>query len=183
MDRRAFISALGAAAAFPFPAAASVGLPASPDLVAAFRSVPGITEGKGPGTLHVLFAPWCRVSPSLYRDTRSFLDALAFHWIPFSGGQPEGSEATERLLSNPFPSSLASAFTPLRPLAARPSTPKADAQDAAVYSRIAPLVARDSGGGLVTPTLAYLTRGGRARLIRGGIGLRELDAIASVAAA
>lgn len=182
MDRRAFISGAAAATAFPAHAVVEAGIPASPDLVTAFRSVPGITEGSGPGTLHILFAPWCHVSPALYSRSRGHLRQLTFRWIPFSGGQPEGSEATERLLSSPFPSSLASVFTPLKPLGVKPTTPKADAQDAAVYSRIEPLVVRDAGGGLVTPTLAYLTRGGRARLIRGGVGPDDLDYIASAAA-
>jgi len=181
MDRRSFIAGAAAAAAFPLSAYASPGIPASPDLVGAFRAVPGVSEGNGPGTLHVLFAPWCHVSPTLYRQSRPFLRKLTIRWIPFSGGQPEGSEAVERLLSNPFPSSVASAFTPLQPLGVRPATPKADAQDASVHSRIEPRLVRDTGRGLVTPTLAYLTKGGMARVIPGGIGPEELEAIAAVA--
>lgn len=181
MDRRTFIASLAAAAVYPAAARAEPGVPASPGLIDAFRSVAGISEGNGRGTLHILFAPWCHVSPQMYRDSREFLGELTFRWIPFSGGQPEGSEATERLLKSPRASSISTAFTPLQRLAAKPSTPLADAQDMAVRSRIEPQVIRDAGSGIVTPTLAYSFGSDRVRLILGGIGKEQMAEIARIA--
>ena len=180
MDRRTFIASLAAATLLPAgQAMAEPGIPASPDLIDAFMAVPGITEGRG-GTLHVLFAPWCHISPRIYRDSRGLLDRMSIRWIPFSGGQPEGSEAVERLLRSPRASSLSSVFTNLQPLAVKPSTPLSDAQDMAVFSRIEPKVIRDGGAGIVTPTLAYKFGSDRARLVLGGVGVSGLEEIARI---
>lgn len=181
MDRRTFIAGLAAAAAAPQAAFAAPGISASPSLIEAFRSVTGIHEGSGGGTLHILFAPWCYVSPQLYRETRAFTGMLSLRWIPFSGGQPEGSEATERLLRSPHAASVAAAFTTLKPLAARMPTPLADAQDLAVETGIVPQIIRDSGRGAVTPTVAYSFGGGRVRLLLGGPGPGDLAQIARIA--
>lgn len=182
MDRRSFLAIIAAAAAVPSAAlAAEPGLPASLQLLDAFRSVSGIEEGSGKGTLHILFAPWCHVSPQLYRDSRPYLSRLRLRWIPFSGGQPEGSEGTERLLRAGTASAVPQAFVPMQPLAVRPATPLADAQDAAVAGRIQPQVLRDSGKGLVTPTLAYGFGDGRVRLVRGGIAGSDFEVISAIA--
>lgn len=183
MDRREFLAVLAAAAAAPASAfaAALPGIPASPQLLDAFRSVRGIEEGSGAGTLHILFAPWCHVSPMMYRYSRAYLSQIRLRWIPFSGGQPEGSEGTERLLASGTASAVQQSFVPLQPLAVQPATPLADAQDAAVAARIEPLVLRDSGRGIVTPTLAYGIGDGRARLVRGGLHQEDFATIGRVA--
>jgi len=182
MDRRSFLAIL-AAAAVPSPAFAEPGVAASPQLLSAFRSVRGIEEGRGPATLHILFAPWCHVSPQMYRDSRPYLSALRLRWIPFSGGQPEGKDGTERLLRDGTPSGVPQSFVPIQPLAVRPPTPLADAQDAAVAGLIEPQVLRDSGMGLVTPTLAYGFGEGRVRLVRGGLHPADFGLISKIGSA
>jgi len=176
MDRRTFIAA-AALLMTGGRATASVGIPASPALLAAFSSVYGIQEGRGP-LLHVLFTPWCHVSPEFYRESRPFLDRLTLNWIPFSGGQPEGSEALERLLRRPGPASLPGVFTKVRAGSSNVSTPLADQQDAAVQSVIAPVLIRDTGLSLVSPTMVYAI-GERIRVVRGGIRKSELEKIAA----
>lgn len=177
MRRRDFILA-AAAAITPLPALAAPGVGASQALEAAFWKAHGIQEGSGRGNLHVLFAPWCHVSAELWNASRAFTDTLSFRWIPFSGGQPEGLAGTEALLASPFPSSIPAAFTTIRAGSTPGATPLADAQDRVVASYIEPAVIRDSGAGLVSPTLVYRLRDGRVRVVRGGIGAVHLQEIA-----
>jgi len=179
ITRRGLMAA-GAAMAVPGGARA-LGLPAGPDLERAMSSLVGIAEGHGPGTLHVLFAPWCHVSPELYRVSRGILGSLTIRWIPFSGGQPEGREATEILLRNMEPSLVPAAFSPLRPSGVRLATPLCDAQDSAVARSIEPLVIRDTGRALATPTMAYRFRDGRVRVVPGGVTGEQLRLIAGLA--
>jgi len=180
ITRRGLIAAAAASLAVTGEARA-LGLPAGPDLERAMTSLAGIGEGHGPGTLHVLFAPWCHVSPDLYRASRGVLGHLTIRWIPFSGGQPEGKEATEILLRNMEPSLVPAAFSPLRPSAVRLPTPLCDAQDATVARSIEPLVIRDTGRALATPTMVYRFRDGRVRVVPGGVTAEQLRIIAGLA--
>lgn len=179
ITRRTFFAAT-ALVAVPSRALA-VGLPAGPDVVQAFASVPGIKEGRGRGTLHILFAPWCPVSPILHRESRGILDRLTLRWIPMSGGQPEGKEPAEVLLRNMEPALIPSSFVPVRPLGKAMETPLCDAQDALVSRVIVPVLIRDISRSLATPTLAYMFRDGRARVIPAGVSLAQLHQIADLA--
>jgi|HigsolmetaAR201D_1030396.scaffolds.fasta_scaffold06864_3 hypothetical protein len=182
ITRRSFVAGLAAglsiAGASPV---AAVGLPAGPDLEAAFASMTALTEGRGRGVVHILYAPWCHASPSIYRESRKALSWVTLRWIPFSGGQPEGRESVEVLLRNMDPALIPSTFTTIRPLGDPMPTPLCDRQDAEVERLVAPLVIRDTGRVLRTPTLAYRFRDGRVRVIPGGIGLEEFRKIAELA--
>jgi len=79
------------------------------------------------------------------------------------------------------PALIPSTFTTIRPLGDPMPTPLCDRQDAEVERLVAPLVIRDTGRVLRTPTLAYRFRDGRVRVIPGGIGLEEFRKIAELA--
>lgn len=179
MNRRTFlVSAAALAASGP---ASAAGMSAAPDAVRAFGSLSAIHEGGQGGTVHVLFAPWCTYSARFYRQSRAYAGRASFRWIPISGGLPEGSEATERLLSNPRPESLSAAFTPLPRAAVAPSTPLSDQQDSALVSRLMPLIVRDTGRGVQTPTIAWQIGGGQARMATGSVTDAELAQIVASA--
>lgn len=184
MKRRQFIGGALAASALPAAANANVGYSASPELIKAFRSVPGVIEGLGGGTLHVLFAPWCHVSPTFYNVSREFVlgGRLTLNWIPFSGGQPEGSNAMEAFLQNPDPAYIPAMFTGIRNGTQKGSTPLADAQDRRVIDILQPILIRDSGAGMRSPTFAY-AMGETVRLLPGGIYKKELELISRAASA
>lgn len=186
MDRRRFVigmTALAAASGFSSvrDAAAEPGISAAPDLLAAVAGLRGVAEGSGRGTMHVLYAPWCPVSPELYRDTRAFTPRMRINWIPFSGGQPEGRIGTEFLLRSGSPSDIPNSFTTLRRLQPIEATPLADAQDAALAA-IMPLYYRDAGGALSTPTVFYRMAGDRVRVVKGAPQPQHIEQIALVAA-
>ncbi len=168
MDRRSFLGLLAATPIYFISetASASPGISAAPDLFAAFTSLRGVYEGAGRGTMHVLFAPWCSVTPELYRDTRSVLGRMRIKWMPFSGGQPEGRYGTEYLLRSGDPADLPRSFTRIRSVMPISNTPMSDAQDAALSTAL-PLYYRDAGGSLSTPTILYKMAGDRIRLVRG----------------
>jgi hypothetical protein len=179
MLRREFIAGAGALAATG-AAASPVGIPAAPDLLAAAASLRGATEGSGSGTIHVLFTPWCPISPQLWKASRSSPGLARIHWVPFSGGQPEGREAVERFLRDPSPRAVQQIFVKLQQLAFLPPTPLSDSQDAAI-STIAPLIIRDTGRGMVTPTIIYSMGQERVRVVPGGISESQFLEIARVA--
>lgn len=184
MNRREFISGVVAAGLLPSSANSMVGYSASPELIRAFRSVPGIIEGLGGGTLHVLFAPWCPVTPLFYNESREVVASgrLTLNWIPSSGGQPEGSLAIENLLRNPDAHNIPSTFTSIRSGTAKGNTPLADAQDKRIVEVLEPAIIRDSGMGMKSPTFAY-AMGESVRLLPGGIYKKELELIARAASA
>lgn len=180
MLRRTFLQC-AATVVVPLEAlAAPVGIPAAPDLLAAAAGMPGAIEGTGEGLIHVLFTPWCPVSPELWRASRAIPSISRIHWIPFSGGQPEGREAVDRFLANPSPSAVAQIFVKLQPIAHIPPTPLSDAQDIAI-SKIDRLIIRDTGRGMVTPTIIYSIGSDRVRVVPGGIPEAQLVEIAQVA--
>lgn len=185
MERRRFmigVATLTAAHGFAAtrPAFAEPGISAAPDLFAAFTGLRGVSEGSGRGTMHVLYAPWCPISPELYRDTRAFTGRLRINWIPFSGGQPEGKVGTEFLLRSGSPSDIPNSFTTIRPLQPIASTPLADAQDAALDA-VMPFYYRDAGGSLMTPTVLYRMAGDRIRIVKGAPQPHHIEQIALVA--
>lgn len=182
MDRRLFLAGL-AAASLPLPARASAdpGTPAAPDLFAAFDGLRGFTEGVGRGTMQVIYAPWCSVTPRLFADTRAFLGRIRIKWVPFSGGQPEGKLSTDNLLRSNSVSEVRNSFVHVRPLSAIPPTPLADAQDAAL-DRALSFYYRDVGGSFMTPTVIYRTVDGRVRVVKGAPAPRHIELIARVAA-
>lgn len=179
MMRRSFITGAIASLVAGPASAAPVGLAAAPDLLGAVRSLQGATEGGG-ATIHVLFTPWCHVSPEIWRNTRG-LRGVAIRWLPFSGGQPEGREAVDRFLQNPSASAVPRIFTRLQPIAVVPPTPLSDRQDA-VIERLAPIVIRDTGTNLVTPTIVYTMGPDRVRVVPGGISAADFVEIARHAA-
>lgn len=178
MRRREFITfALAVAAS---PAVAEPGVSASPALLEAVAALGGVEEGRGRGLIHVLYAPWCHLTPSLYADTRALLERVRFRWAPFSGGQPEGRIGTERLLASPRPGMIERSFVPIAPSTFSGPTPLADAQDAAVAA-MEPIFARDVGLGIVTPTLFFDRGGDRARVVRGAPDYPVLETMAALA--
>lgn len=181
MLRRTFLQSAALSLAVPSVAmSAPVGIPAAPDLLAAAAGMRGVTEGAGRGTIHVMFTPWCPVSPQLWKASRSSPGLARIHWIPFSGGQPEGREAVDRFLRDPSPRAIPQIFVKLQPLAFLPPTPLSDAQDMAL-SRVAQLVIRDTGRGMVTPTIVYSIGADRVRVVPGGISEEQFLEIARVA--
>ncbi|MNU37021.1 hypothetical protein D3C71_256430 [compost metagenome] len=181
MKRRTFIAGGAALLAAPSAAnAAPVGLPAAPDLLAMAASMRGTVEGTGGGMVHILFTPWCHVSPRIWKATRGILGATRIHWIPFSGGQPEGREAVDRFFRDPSPHAVQQIFVRLQPVAHIVPTPLSDSQDEAI-DRIASLLIRDTGRGMVTPTIIYAMGGDRVRVVPGGIDEGQFLEIARVA--
>lgn len=157
-----------------------VGRSVGPDLLSAVNSLPGVTEGHGRGTLTILFAPWCHVSPTLYGVTRGFLNEISLRWVPFSGGQPEGRVGTERILASGSAGSLARNFIPAgsQPEISQP-TPLSDAQDQRMR-QVERVVVTETGQPLATPTLVYARFDERYRVILGGVDAVELRNIANV---
>jgi hypothetical protein len=184
MQRRHFIlgsATLAVGLAAVREAWAEPGISASPDLYAAVSALRGVSEGSGQGTMHVLYTPWCPLSPDLYRDTRAFLGRLRVNWIPFAGGQPEGRTGTEFLLRSGQPSDIPNSFTTLRPLQPIAATPLSDAQDAALQSNVLPRYYRDAGGSLRTPTIFYSMAGDRIRVVKGAPQPQHIEQIAILA--
>lgn len=175
MDRRTFILA-GLLLPVSSNSFASIGISASPALRSAFNNVYGITEGRGP-TLHILFTPWCYISPEFYGISRPYLDRMSLNWIPYSGGQPEGRISLEQLLRRPGASSIPAVFSKIKHGSVSSPTPLADQQDQSVDQVIRPVLLRDTGLGIVSPTMLY-SIGDRVRVIRGGIRSPELDILA-----
>jgi hypothetical protein len=180
MKRRAFIAGSAAMLATGFAMANPVGIPAGPDLLAMAASMRGVIEGSGGGTVHVLFTPWCPISPQLWRSSRAIPGVARIHWIPFAGGQPEGAEAVNRFLMDPSPHAVQQIFVRLQPIAHREPTPLSDAQDAAM-ARIEPLLIRDTNRNVVTPTIIYSIGADRVRVVPGGISEAQFLEIARVA--
>ncbi len=164
-------------ATFAGRAYADIGTSAGLDVYTTVESLPGVVEGHGRGTLHILYAPWCVAVPGLYQATRGFLNEMAFKWIPFSGNQPEGKVGIELLLSGGRPSDVPRSFQQITPgKQVNQSFATADQQDARVAAAVA-LIQRDTGRGMSTPTLVYRMDGNRVRIHSGGLsgnGLREL---------
>lgn len=179
--RRTFIAGGAAFLAASAAKASPVGLPAAPDLLAMAASMRGTTEGSGRGTVHILFTPWCHVSPQIWKASRAILGMARIHWIPFSGGQPEGREAVDRFFRDPSPRAVQQIFVRLQPLAHLPPTPLSDSQDQAIDG-IARLLIRDTGREIVTPTIIYSAGQDRVRVIPGGITEQQFLEIARVAA-
>lgn len=180
MLRRSFIAGISAGFLGGRAAAAQLGLAAAPDLLSAVQTLQGADEGSGGPTIHILFTPWCHLSPEIWRNTRS-LRGVSIRWIPFSGGQPEGREAVDRFLRNPSASSVPRIFTDLQPIAMLPPTPLSDMQDAGI-NRLAPIVIRDTGRNLVTPTIIYTLGTDRVRVVPGGISAAQFLEISRYAA-
>lgn len=184
LTRRSVLRGLGggallaAADAHAIPVASDTGMSASPALLAAVRALASVREGQGSGSVYIVYAPWCRVSPDIYRMTRAYLPSLRLNWIPFSGGQPEGKQGTEYLLRSGDPKAIPDSFVKLRPYAVIPATPLSDTQDAAVNAMLK-IFYRDIGYGLLTPTLFYAFDTDRVRVIR---GLPSPEGLAKVAA-
>jgi hypothetical protein len=183
LNRRAILLGAVAAAvtqALPRTASADVGSSASPQLLRAIEALPGVTEGSG-AALHVMFAPWCHVSPDMYNASRAYLSRLRLHWIPYSGGMPEGKEGTEFLLRAGTADRLPESFVKLKEYKPAGYTPISDAQDAAVKAML-PVYFRDVGHGLASPTLFFSLPGDRVRVFRGEPSAEQLAFIARVAA-
>jgi hypothetical protein len=159
-----------------------VGRSVGPALLSAVNSLPGVIEGHGRGTLTILFAPWCHVSPTLYGTTRGFLNEISLRWVPFSGGQLEGRLGTERILASGTAGSLARNFIPAgtQPDVSQP-TPLSDAQDHRM-EQVERIAVSETGQPLSTPTLLFVRFDGRYRAILGGVDAFDLRKIADVIA-
>lgn len=157
-----------------------VGRSVGPALMSAVNSLPCVSEGHGRGTLTILFAPWCHVSPTLYGVTRGFLTEIGLRWVPFSGGHPEGRIGTERILASGSASALGRNFIPAgsQPTISQP-TPLSDAQDQRMQ-QVERVVVSETGQPMSTPTLVYMRFDGRYRAILGGVDANDLRSIADV---
>lgn len=180
LKRRSFVFGCPIAIFATHANARDVGRSVGPALLNALASMPSVREGNGRGTLNILFAPWCHVSPTLWHVTRGFLNEVSFNWIPFSGGQPEGRLGTERLLQAGNASVLSQSFVspgnaPLFSL----HTPLSDAQDARMKA-VERVLVTETGQPLSTPTLVYRRSDDRHRAILGGINAHDLRDIISV---
>lgn len=185
MDRRNFLMGLSsfslATLTIDFhSASAEPGISAAPDLYSSISRLRGVAEGAGRGVMHILYTPWCSMSPELYKDMRPFLGRIRINWIPFSGGQPEGQVATELLLRSGSPADIPKYFTELRTLAPIDNTPLSDAQDVAL-SEMLPLYYRDVGGSLKTPTVFYRMTDDRIRVVKGAPQQHHIEQIVQVA--
>jgi hypothetical protein len=160
--------------------ARDVGRSVGPALLGALAALQSVREGNGRGTINILFAPWCHVSPTLWGVTRGFLNEVSLNWIPFSGGQPEGKLGTEQLLQAGTPSALSSSFlSPGSVPSFSSPTPLSDAQDARMRS-VERVIVSETGQPLTTPTLVYRRFDDRHRAILGGINAHDLRDIISV---
>jgi len=161
--------------------AAAIGLPASPEAYSVLDGANGLVEGGGAIQLNILFTPWCSAVPGLFLASRSLVDRLRLRWIPYSGGMPEGREATEILLRNGDTSLIPSAFVAMHQADTRQPTPLSDLQDAYISTKVQPVIVRDTGGTLKIPTLVYRLPGDRVRLLGGSVSREMLASIADVA--
>jgi len=183
LRRTLLLAALAAPAASLVPARASArppGTSAGPELLSAVSAMRGVMEGTG-GNVHILYAPWCSVTPRLHADTRGFLGRMRLNWIPFAGGQPEGRTATELLLRSGRPEDVPRYFTSIRALAPLAEAPLADAQERSLSSLLT-YYYRDVGGSLATPTVVFGMRDGTVRVMKGAPGPAHLADVAAYAA-
>ena len=180
MLRRTFLATAAAMAVAPGAFAYPVGLPGAPDVLQQASRMTGVTEGTGPGTIFILFTPWCHVFPDVYAATRGVLTKATLRWIPYSGGQPEGRKAVETVLGNPTPEALSHIYTPISHGVPQTPTPLSDRQDAAMV-RVASLIIRDTGHSLATPTFVYSLGSERIRIVPGGLDAGQLMEIAAAA--
>lgn len=180
IDRRAFVVGV-LAAPFAAPQAHALGLPAGPDAYGVLGGAAALAEGKGSGTINIIFTPWCSAVPSMFAATRSVLETVKIRWIPYSGGMPEGKEATEILLRNPNPSLIPASLVAMHHGDTRQATPLCDEQDAYVARVVEPVIVRDAGGSMKIPTLVYRIGGDRVRLVGGTITNEDIARIAALA--
>lgn len=162
------------------PASAYIGLSAGPDLFEAFKSLPSIREGTSNKVIYILTSPWCPRTPEIYAATRGLVSsgAITLAWIPISGGQPEGSNAVEELLSRKI--GIADMFNPINSGTVKGNTPLSDRQDYLVANNLERLLIRDTGAGIRTPTIAY-SIGSQIRIIPGSLRREQLEIIADFA--
>jgi hypothetical protein len=181
ISRRGLIVGLGASL-LAKQAYARIGWSASPELIKAFRSMPHIKDGTSSKLVYVLTTPWCPRSPELYESSRRIINSgqISFAWIPYSGGQPEGSNAVERLSSGNDVNHINSIFEPIKRGTVKQETPMSDRQDYLVSTTLESLIIRDTGMGIKTPTLVYAI-GSQVRIIPGSIDEKELQVVADFA--
>lgn len=178
--RRAIVAGV-LAVPFAAPRSHAVGLPAGPDVYGVLDGAAALVEGKGAGVVNIMFTPWCSAVPEMFAGTRAVLEAVRIRWIPYSGGMPEGKEATEILLRNPDPSLIPASFVAMHRADTRQATPLCDKQDAYVARAIEPIIVRDAGGSMKIPTLVYRIGGDRVRLVGGTITKDDIARIAALA--
>lgn len=181
ITRRRFIGGLGASM-FTTKAFARIGWSASPELLKAFKAMPHLQDGYASNVVYVLTSPWCPKSPELYEASRGVIESgrLSFAWIPFSGGQPEGSNAVQQIMANPSTAKIIDLFQPIKIGTAKGETPLADKQDYLVATTLESLIIRDTGMGIKTPTLVY-SIGSQVRIIPGAIDRSDIEIIADFA--
>lgn len=181
ITRRATMAGL-LASPFTGRRASALGLSGGPDAYVAMAGVSALTEGNGGGVVNILFTPWCSAIPELFAASRKVLQTLTLRWIPYSGGLPEGREATEILLRNPDPLLIPASFVVIGRAAGREQpTPLCDHQDHLVSRMIEPLIVRDTGGAMKVPTLVYRMNDERVRIIPGALREEEFDMLADFA--
>ena len=167
--------------AFVGRAFANIGWSASPDLYAAFQGMPYIKDGTSSKLIYVLTTPWCPKSPELFRDSRGVVESgqVSLAWIPFSGGQPEGSNAVQAFLEKSDKSSeIQSMFIGIKTGTAKGITPLADEMDHLVVTKLERMIIRDTGMGIKTPTLVYAI-GNSVRIIPGAINKEDIEKVAA----
>jgi len=178
ITRRGFIGGLGASM-FVTKAFARVGWSASPELLNAFKAMPHVQDGHVANVVYVLTTPWCPKSLELYEASRGVIASgrVTFAWIPFSGGQPEGSNAVQQIMADPRAALIPDMFQPIKMGSTKEETPLADRQDYLVATTLASLIIRDTGMGIKTPTLVY-SIGSQVRIIPGAIDRGDIETVA-----
>lgn len=161
---------------------ARIGWSASPELLQAFQSMPHIQDGTSSKLVYVLTTPWCPRSPELYKASRGVINSgqISFAWIPYSGGQPEGSNAVEKLFSGKEGIGIYNIFEPIKRGTVKYETPMSDRQDSLVSKTLESLIIRDTGMGVKTPTLVY-SIGSQVRIIPGAIDEKDIAIVADFA--
>lgn len=177
LSRRVFLAG-GFSALIVRPARARIGLSAAPDLYKAFQSVPHIKDGTSDKMAYVLTTPWCPRTPEFFDESRPVVESgrMSLAWIPFSGGQPEGSNAIEEFFA--APENISSLFRPIKTGTAKGLTPTADRIDYLVATKLESLIIRDTGMGIKTPTIVYAI-GDSTRIIPGSIDLPDIEKVAA----
>jgi hypothetical protein len=161
--------------------AVAIGLPAGPEAYRSLDGLTGLMEGSGAGIAHILFTPWCSAVPGMFVASRSILSSLRLRWIPYSGSQPEGREASEILLRNGDPSLIPAAYVAMHQADTRQPTPLCDKQDAYMAKVVEPIIIRDVGGAIKIPTVIYRTPDGRVRILGGDVSKSDFAGIALAA--
>ncbi len=181
LNRRSFLGICAVSLFSKEADARDVGLSVSPNIQKASEDLSYVEEGTGQGVLHILYTPWCHAVPEFYATTRPFVSQMKLRWIPFSGGQIEGKNATENLLETGDPTQIPLNFPVIGTSETRVKpTPLSDAQDAKM-EKFNKVLIMETSHQIYIPTMLYRRVDDRFRIIRGSINGDDLNFISKVA--